>query len=79
MNEKDLEQQLAEVEYRRLQGKLSYEEAILARQNCIQENQKRAEEIREEVLSQKKTDQILSGLDLPVSEQYSIYHMLMHW
>lgn len=48
MNEKDLEQQLAEVEYRRLQGKLSYEEAILARQNCIQENQKRAEEIREE-------------------------------
>lgn len=79
MNEKDLEQQLAEVEYRRLQGKLSYEEAILARQNCIQENQKRAEEIREEVLSQKKTDQILSGLDFPVSEQYSICHMLMHW
>uniref|UniRef100_A0A8C4VM68 Cilia and flagella associated protein 99 n=1 Tax=Gopherus evgoodei TaxID=1825980 RepID=A0A8C4VM68_9SAUR len=48
MREKDLEQQLAEIECRRLQGKLSHEEAILARQNVIQENKKKAELKREE-------------------------------
>ncbi|KAH0624407.1 hypothetical protein JD844_031816 [Phrynosoma platyrhinos] len=47
MREKDLDQQLTEEECRRLQGKLSYEEAILARQNCIRENQKKAEQKRE--------------------------------
>ncbi|XP_042314367.1 cilia- and flagella-associated protein 99 [Sceloporus undulatus] len=52
---KDLDQQLIEEECRRLQGKLSYEEAILARQNCIRENQKKAEQKREkkEELSQQ--------------------------
>uniref|UniRef100_A0A8C5LSH8 Cilia and flagella associated protein 99 n=1 Tax=Leptobrachium leishanense TaxID=445787 RepID=A0A8C5LSH8_9ANUR len=40
--EKDLEQQLAEIECRRLEGKLSHEEAVLARQNLIQENKKKA-------------------------------------
>ncbi|XP_075786992.1 cilia- and flagella-associated protein 99 isoform X2 [Pelodiscus sinensis] len=48
MREKDLEQQLAEIECRRLQGKLSHEEAVLARQNVIQENKKKAELKREE-------------------------------
>ncbi|XP_062981969.1 cilia- and flagella-associated protein 99 [Elgaria multicarinata webbii] len=48
MREKDLDQQLTETECRRLQGKLSYEEAILSHQNCIQENRKKAEQKREE-------------------------------
>ncbi|XP_062832042.1 cilia- and flagella-associated protein 99 isoform X2 [Anolis carolinensis] len=47
MREKDLDQQLTEEECRRLQGKLSYEEAIVARQNCVRENQKKAEQERE--------------------------------
>nr|XP_060625290.1 cilia- and flagella-associated protein 99 [Anolis sagrei ordinatus]XP_060625291.1 cilia- and flagella-associated protein 99 [Anolis sagrei ordinatus] len=53
MRRKDLDQQLTEEECRRLQGKLSYEEAIVARQNCIRENQKKAEQEREmeEVMS----------------------------
>ncbi|XP_015275449.1 PREDICTED: cilia- and flagella-associated protein 99 [Gekko japonicus] len=46
MRENDLRQQLAEAECRRLQGKLSYEEAILAHQNCAQKNQERAEQER---------------------------------
>ncbi|XP_061215820.1 cilia- and flagella-associated protein 99 isoform X1 [Neopsephotus bourkii] len=48
MRDKDLEEQLAEIEYRRLQGKLSYEEAVLAHQNVIQENKKKADLMREE-------------------------------
>ncbi|KAJ7419024.1 cilia- and flagella-associated protein 99 [Willisornis vidua] len=48
MRGKDLEEQLAEIECRRLQGKLSHEEAILARQNVIQENKKKADLLREE-------------------------------
>ncbi|NXK34075.1 CFA99 protein, partial [Piprites chloris] len=48
MRGKDLEEQLAEIECRRLQGKLSHEEAVLARQNVIQENKKKADLLREE-------------------------------
>ncbi|NXY59665.1 CFA99 protein, partial [Callaeas wilsoni] len=48
MRGKDLEQQLAEIECRRLQGKLSHEEAVLARQNVIQENKKKADILKEE-------------------------------
>ncbi|NWI50095.1 CFA99 protein, partial [Calyptomena viridis] len=48
MRGKDLEEQLAEIECRRLQGKLSHEEAVLARQNVIQENKKKAHLLREE-------------------------------
>ncbi|XP_066477467.1 cilia- and flagella-associated protein 99 [Tiliqua scincoides] len=54
MRERDLDQQLAEAECKRLQGKLSYEDAILARQNYIQENQKRAEEKREETAEMRQ-------------------------
>lgn len=50
MRGKDLEEQLAEIECRRLQGKLSHEEAILAHQNVIQENKKKADLMREEVI-----------------------------
>ncbi|XP_049997316.1 cilia- and flagella-associated protein 99 isoform X1 [Alexandromys fortis] len=45
---KDLEEQLAASECRRLQGKLSHEEAILARQNLIQENKQKADQKKEE-------------------------------
>ncbi|XP_053314182.1 cilia- and flagella-associated protein 99 [Spea bombifrons] len=48
MREKDLENQLAEIECRRLEGKLSREEALLARQNLIQENKKKAAMKKEE-------------------------------
>ncbi|NWR50920.1 CFA99 protein, partial [Regulus satrapa] len=48
MRGKDLEEQLAEIECRRLQGKLSYEEAVLAHQNVIHENKKKADLLREE-------------------------------
>ncbi|KAM6261748.1 cilia- and flagella-associated protein 99 [Porphyrio hochstetteri] len=47
MRGKDLEDQLAEIECRRLQGKLSHEEAVLAHQNVIQENKKKADLLRE--------------------------------
>ncbi|NXW89052.1 CFA99 protein, partial [Alopecoenas beccarii] len=48
MRGKDLEEQLAEIECRRLQGKLSHEEAVLAHQNVVQENKKKANLMREE-------------------------------
>ncbi|NXN56370.1 CFA99 protein, partial [Rynchops niger] len=48
MRGKDMEEQLAEIECRRLQGKLSHEEAVLAHQNVIQENKKKAALMREE-------------------------------
>ncbi|NWZ64776.1 CFA99 protein, partial [Acrocephalus arundinaceus] len=48
MRGKDLEEQLTEIECRRLQGKLSYEEAVLAHQNVIQENKKKADLLRDE-------------------------------
>ncbi|NXX87811.1 CFA99 protein, partial [Centropus bengalensis] len=48
MRGKDLEEQLAEIECRRLQGKLSREEAVLAHQNVFQEKKKKADLMREE-------------------------------
>ncbi|NXL23342.1 CFA99 protein, partial [Setophaga kirtlandii] len=48
MRGKDVEDQLAEIECRKLQGKLSYEEAVLAHQNVTQENKKKADLLREE-------------------------------
>uniref|UniRef100_A0A670I1Y4 Cilia and flagella associated protein 99 n=1 Tax=Podarcis muralis TaxID=64176 RepID=A0A670I1Y4_PODMU len=48
MYERDLNQKLAEAECKRLQGQLSHEEAILARQNRILENHRKAEQKREE-------------------------------
>lgn len=50
MRGKDLEEQLTEIECRRLQGKLSHEEALLAHQTVIQENKKKADLMREEVI-----------------------------
>ena len=48
MRQKDLEAELAAVERRRLEGKLSHEEAILSRQNLIQDNQRKVEEMKQE-------------------------------
>lgn len=48
MRKKDLEAELAAVERRRLEGKLSHEEAILARQKLINDNQRKVEEMKQE-------------------------------
>ncbi|XP_052773532.1 cilia- and flagella-associated protein 99-like isoform X2 [Mya arenaria] len=48
MRRKDTELDLAEIERRRLEGKISHEEAILARQNIVQENRQRVTEMKEE-------------------------------
>lgn len=48
MRERDMEEKLAEVERRRLEGRLSHEEAVLARHKIIQENKKKATLKKEE-------------------------------
>ncbi|CAB3977127.1 Hypothetical predicted protein [Paramuricea clavata] len=48
MKKKDMDEQLADIERRRLEGLLSYEDAIMARQNLIKENQSKVAEIKEE-------------------------------
>ncbi|XP_037685206.1 cilia- and flagella-associated protein 99 [Choloepus didactylus] len=48
MQAQDLEERLAAGVCRRLQGKLSHEEAVLARQNLVQENKQRAGQKKEE-------------------------------
>ncbi|XP_043918828.1 cilia- and flagella-associated protein 99 [Protopterus annectens] len=53
MREKDMEQQLADIERRRLEGKLSYEEAVLARQKISEENKKKA------VLKKEETAELM--------------------
>ncbi|XP_046574848.1 cilia- and flagella-associated protein 99-like [Haliotis rubra] len=48
MRQRDLEVQLAEIERRRLEGKLSHEEAILARQNLIRDNKNKVQDMKKE-------------------------------
>ncbi|KAL6477866.1 hypothetical protein MHYP_G00137010 [Metynnis hypsauchen] len=48
MREKDLQEELAQVERRRLEGKISYEEALLARQRVLELNQHKAQLKKEE-------------------------------
>ena len=48
MRQKDLEAELAAVERRRLEGMMSHEDAILARQKLIGDNQKKVEEMKQE-------------------------------
>lgn len=48
MRQQDLNEQLAEIERRRIAGKLSHEEAILARQNLIQINKQKVAEVKQE-------------------------------
>lgn len=49
MRRKDLDAELVDIEAKRLNGKLSYEEAILARQSLIEENRKKVQDIKKEV------------------------------
>ncbi|KAK3094329.1 hypothetical protein FSP39_000366 [Pinctada imbricata] len=48
MRRKDLDAELAEIERRRIEGKLSHEEAILARQDLIMDNKKKVQNMKEE-------------------------------
>ncbi|XP_048746948.2 cilia- and flagella-associated protein 99-like isoform X2 [Ostrea edulis] len=48
MKQRDLKEELAEIERRRLHGKLSHEEAILARQDLILENKQKVKSMKEE-------------------------------
>ena len=49
MRQADLDEKLADIERRRLEGKLSHEEAILARQTVIRENRQKVQQWKEEV------------------------------
>lgn len=49
MKEKDLQEELAQLERRRLEGKISHEDALLARQRVLELNQHKALLKKEEV------------------------------
>lgn len=49
MRRRDLEEKLADIEAKRLAGRLSYEEAILARQALIEENKQKVTDVKREV------------------------------
>lgn len=49
MREKDLHEELAMIERRRLDGRISYEEAAMARTRIMERNQKTAQQKKEEV------------------------------
>ncbi len=63
MKQKDMDEQLADIERRRLEGKISHEEAILARQSLIKDNRQKVQEMKEEV--GWEPDQIQGG-GLPI-------------
>ena len=46
MQKQDYEEQMGTIERKRLDGKLSYEEAILARERLVEENRQVAEELK---------------------------------
>ena len=48
MRQSDLDSELSEIERRRLEGKLSHEDAILARANLIQSNREKVAEMKAE-------------------------------
>lgn len=48
MQKQDYEEQMNLIERKRLEGKMSYEEAILARERLAEENRRIAEELRRE-------------------------------
>lgn len=51
MKDKDLQEELAEVERRRLEGRISHEEAALARERVLERNHHKAQQAKEEVIS----------------------------
>jgi len=46
MQKQDYEQEINAIERKRLEGKISYEEAILARQRLVDENRQIADELK---------------------------------
>ncbi|TRY57918.1 hypothetical protein DNTS_014428 [Danionella cerebrum] len=48
MKQKDLQEELAELERRRLEGRISYEEALLARQRVLDRNHLKVQQTKEE-------------------------------
>ncbi len=48
MQKQDYDEQMNTIERKRLQGKMSYEEAILARQRLVDENRRLAEELKQQ-------------------------------
>nr|XP_040148737.1 cilia- and flagella-associated protein 99 isoform X4 [Ictidomys tridecemlineatus] len=69
MQAKDQEEQLAAGECRRLQGKLSHEEAILARQNLIQENKQKADQKKEEEVMEESREMLQRSSEAAREEQ----------
>lgn len=56
MREKDLQEELAKIERRRLEGRISYEEAVMARTRLMERNQRTAQLKKEEVGKDHSTD-----------------------
>lgn len=50
MRERDLQLKLARIECRRLEGRISYEEAVMAHARIIEHNQEAAQRKKEEVV-----------------------------
>ncbi|XP_067311110.1 cilia- and flagella-associated protein 99 [Pseudorasbora parva] len=48
MKDKDLQEELAELERRRLEGRISHEEAVLARERVLERNHHKAQQTKEE-------------------------------
>ena len=48
MQKQDYDEQMNAIERKRLEGKMSYEESILARQRLIDENRRLADELKQE-------------------------------
>ncbi|KAA0711457.1 Cilia- and flagella-associated protein 99 [Triplophysa tibetana] len=48
MKDKDLQEELAELERRRLEGRISHEEAVLARERVLDRNQRKVQQTKEE-------------------------------
>lgn len=48
MQKKDFDEQMNTIERKRLEGKMSYEEAILARQRLTEENRHAADELKQQ-------------------------------
>ncbi|XP_047423197.1 cilia- and flagella-associated protein 99 isoform X3 [Sciurus carolinensis] len=69
MQAKDREEQLAAGECRRLQGKLSHEEAILARQTLAQENKQKADRKKEEEVMEESREMLQRNAEAAREEQ----------
>lgn len=67
MREKDLQEELAKIERRRLEGRISYEEAAMARTRIMERNQKTAQLKKEEV-----------GKDHSTSDEKRRTHIRLH-